>query len=88
MTNNLSDAVDVDPDQISAPVLTKQGWITPAEDSLGALRKLKAAIAQLAPSGNRNRLVDDARGLAAKLRARYHGDPGMLAEIDALVPRT
>lgn len=87
MTNNLPNAIDVDPDQISAPVLTRQGWVTPAADTLGALRKLKAAIAQLAPSGNRDRLADDARALAAKLRVRYHGDLGMLAEIDALVPR-
>ncbi len=81
-TTQLPDAFEVDPEDIAEPVLTRQGWITPAPDSAIALRKLYAEAGQMSPGGGGERdLLEHAERMYQRLRTRHAGNPQRLAQL-------
>lgn len=81
-TTQLPNAIDVDPEDISAPVLTRQGWITPAPESAMALRTLYCQAAGMSPGGGGQReLHENAERMYQSLLARHAGNPQRLAKL-------
>ena len=91
-TNQLPDVTDVDPEEITEPVLTRQGWITPAPDSVRALHTLYCQAAAMSPeSGAKQVALENAERMHERLLARYAGNPqrlARLAEVRAEAGRT